>query len=321
MASVSRGTRLDASNARTFFAVGWNASQLPDLAGRTAIVTGANSGIGFHTTKQLAAHGATVVMACRDVDAGAAAARVLRRDGEVRVAKLDLASAASVREFAEAWKGPLDLLINNAGVMQPPKLSLTEDGFEKQFGTNHLGHFVLTGLLLPSLIASGEGRVVTVASVAHHGGKESVLEGNLSAGYNAQTTYSNSKLANLLFALELHRELTAHGVPVTSTAAHPGVSSTGLVGDREGMGASTFMRTVGPVFVKIFTQSAAAGARATLYAATVAEPGTYTGPQWLGETRGPIGPARLSTLAQDEKLARRLWQVSEEMTGLRYAWE
>jgi hypothetical protein len=128
-------------------------------------------------------------------------------------------------------------------------------------------------------------------------------------------------LANLLFALELHRELTAHEVPVTSTAAHPGVSATGLVGDREGMGASAFMRTVGPLFVKLFTQSASAGARATLYAATDAEPGSYTGPQILGETRGRIGGARLSTLAQDEKLGRRLWQVSEEMTGFRYEWD
>jgi NAD(P)-dependent dehydrogenase (short-subunit alcohol dehydrogenase family) len=300
--------------------VGWKASQLPDLTGRTAIVTGANSGIGLQTTKQLAAHGASVVMACRNVDGGRAAAAALRTDGDVSVAPLDLASAASVRDFAEAWDGPLDLLINNAGVMAPPKFAKTADGFERQFGTNHLGHFVLTGLLLRSLIRA-EGRVVTVASIAHHGGTDAVLDGNLGDGYNSQKTYSNSKLANLLFALELHRELNAHQVPVTSTAAHPGVSATGLVGDREGMGASTFMRTVGPVFVKVFTQSASAGARATLYAATEAEPGSYTGPQILGETRGRIGAARLSPQAQDEKLGRRLWQVSEEMTGFRYEWE
>lgn len=300
--------------------MGWKASQLPDLTGRTAIVTGANSGIGLQTTKQLAAHGASVVMACRNVDGGRAAAAALRTDGDISVAPLDLASAASVRDFAEAWDGPLDLLINNAGVMAPPKFAKTADGFERQFGTNHLGHFVLTGLLLRSLIRA-EGRVVTVASIAHHGGTDAVLDGNLGDGYNSQKTYSNSKLANLLFALELHRELNAHQVPVTSTAAHPGVSATGLVGDREGMGASTFMRTVGPVFVKIFTQSASAGARATLYAATEAEPGSYTGPQILGETRGRIGPARLSPQAQDEKLGRRLWQVSEEMTGFRYEWE
>lgn len=300
--------------------MGWKASQLPDLTGLRAIVTGANSGIGLHTTKALVAHGAQVVMACRSVGAGESAAAALRAGDAVRVVRLDLASSTSVREFAESWDGPLELLVNNAGVMAPPKLGFTEDGFEKQFGTNHLGHFVLTGLLLPSLIASGRGRIVTVASIAHHGGTESVLEGNLSGTYNAQQTYSNSKLANLLFAMELHRELTAHKLPVTSVAAHPGVSSTGLVGDREGMGASPFMRVVGPVFVKIFTQSAAAGARAPLYAAAVAEPGSYTGPQLFGETRGPIGPARLSSYAQDEKLARRLWQVSEEMTGLRYDW-
>jgi NAD(P)-dependent dehydrogenase (short-subunit alcohol dehydrogenase family) len=293
---------------------------MPDLTGRCAVVTGANSGIGFHTTKQLVAHGARVVMACRNVAAGEAAAAGIKAGDAVRVAPLDLASAASVREFAETVSGPLDLLINNAGVMAPPRLAYTEDGFEKQFGTNHLGHFVLTGLLLPALIASGNGRVVTVSSVAHFGGTEAVLDGNLGEGYHAQKTYSNSKLANLLFALELHRELTGHGLPVTSTAAHPGVSATGLVPDKEGMGANPLMRVAGPVFLKLFVQSAAAGARATLYAATEAPPGSYTGPQWFGQTRGPIGPARLSSFAQDEKLARRLWQVSEEMTGLRYDW-
>jgi NAD(P)-dependent dehydrogenase (short-subunit alcohol dehydrogenase family) len=300
--------------------VGWKATQLPDLSGRTAVVTGANSGIGFHATKELVAHGAQVVMACRDVEAGEAAAAAMKAGDAVRVARLDLASAGCIREFAETVSGPLDLLINNAGVMAPPKLTFTEDGFEKQFGTNHLGHFVLTGLLLPALIKSGKGRVVTVSSVAHHGGTEGLLDGNLGAGYHAQRTYENSKLANLLFAFELHRELTAHGLPVTSTAAHPGVSATGLVPDKEGMGANPLMRIAGPIFLKLFVQSAAAGARATLYAAIEAEPGTYTGPQWFGETRGPIGTARLSTYAQDEKLARRLWQVSEEMTGLRYEW-
>jgi NAD(P)-dependent dehydrogenase (short-subunit alcohol dehydrogenase family) len=300
--------------------VGWTAAQLPDLSGQRVIVTGANSGIGFHTTRQLAAHGAQVTMACRNTDAARAAAAAMGFQRAVSIAELDLSSAASVREFVEAWDGPLHLLVNNAGVMAPPRLAMTADGFERQFGTNHLGHFVLTGLLLPALVASGSARVVTVASIAHHDGTETVLDGNLAEPYNAQKTYSNSKLANLLFALELHRELSAHGLPVTSTAAHPGVSATGLVGDRDGMGASPFMHLVAPLFVKIFTQSAAAGARATLFAATVAEPGSYTGPQWLGETRGPIGRARMSTYAQDEKLARRLWQVSEEMTGLRYPW-
>jgi len=292
---------------------------LPDLHGRTAIVTGGNSGIGSHTARELAAHGAAVVLACRNTELGQAAAT--RMAGSVRVAELDLASMTSVRRFGEEWDGSLDLLINNAGVMAPPRPAVTEDGFERQFGTNHLGHFVLTGLLLPALVKSGQGRVVTVASITHHGGTDAVLDGNMGLPYNPQRTYSNSKLANLLFATELHRQLVAHELPVVSTAAHPGVSATGLVRDREGMGANRFMRTVGPVFVKLFTQSAAAGARATLYAATEAEPGSYTGPQVLGETRGRIGAARLSPQAQDEKLARRLWQVSEELTGFRYDWD
>lgn len=292
---------------------------MPDLTGRTAVVTGANSGVGFQTARELAGHGAEVVLACRDLDAAQLAAD--RIDGKTGVAQLDLASMSSVREFAESWSRPFDLLVNNAGVMAPPRFATTTDGFERQFGTNHLGHFVLTGLLLPALVASGDGRVVTVASIAHHGGTVAVLDGNAGEAYNPQRAYSNSKLANLLFAQELHRQLVAHDLPVVSVAAHPGVSATGLVGDREGMGANPFMRAVAPVFVKVFTQSAAAGARASLYAATVASPGSYTGPQVLGETRGPIGPARLSALARDERLARRLWQVSEELTGFRYDWD
>jgi NAD(P)-dependent dehydrogenase (short-subunit alcohol dehydrogenase family) len=278
----------------------------------------------LHTARALAAHGARVVLACRNVGSGRAAAARIRSDGgaDVDVAKLDLSSMASVRAFGEGWDGPLDLLINNAGVMAPPKLATTADGFELQFGTNHLGHFVLTGLLLPALIAAEPGgRVVTVSSIAHHGGTDSVVDANVGGSYNPQKTYSNSKLANLLFALQLHRELVAHEVPVTATAAHPGVSATGLVGDRQGMGANVIMRTVAPVFVKVFTQSASAGARASLFAATEADPGSFTGPQLFGQTRGRIGPAKLSVQAQNEKLARRLWHVSEELTGFRYTWK
>jgi len=303
--------------------VKWTSAQLSDLHHRTAIVTGGNSGIGWHTCHELAKHGARTVIACRDVERGKQAADRIRAKvpgADVEVEQLDLASMASIRSFAEAWDGPIDLLINNAGVMAPPKPVRTEDGFELQFGTNHLGHYVLTGLLLPSLLAASAGRVVTVASVAHFGGTEAVLEGNTGANYHPQHTYSNSKLANLLFALELHRQLTARGLPVTSVACHPGVSATGLVADPAGMGANPVLRVVAPVFLKIFTQSALAGARPTLYAATVAEPGSYTGPRRFGETRGPIGPAKLLPLAQDEALAKQLWTVSEELTGLHYAW-
>jgi NAD(P)-dependent dehydrogenase (short-subunit alcohol dehydrogenase family) len=298
--------------------VGWTEDQMPDLTGRTAIVTGANSGIGFHTAAALARQGARVVLACRNIDAAGQAAR---RIGSAEVRALDLSSMSSVREFADAWDAPLDLLINNAGVMAPPKPTVTEDGFELQFGTNHLGHFVLTGLLLPRLLDARDGaRVVTVSSTAHHTGNESVLEGNAAAKYDPQRTYGNSKLANLLFALELQREAEARSLPLTSTAAHPGVAATGLVADRQGMGANPFIRALGPVFLKLFTQTSHAGARATLYAATEAAPGTFTGPQRLAESRGRIGPANLSALASDEKLARRVWQLSEELTGFHYPW-
>jgi NAD(P)-dependent dehydrogenase (short-subunit alcohol dehydrogenase family) len=309
--------------------VRWTAAQLPDLSKKVAVVTGANSGIGFHTARHLAEHGARVVLAVRDLDAGEAAAQQIRQARsavasvaatDVEVAALDLAAMDSIRAFGEQWDGPLDLLINNAGVMAPPRRATTTDGFELQFGTNHLGHFVLTGLLLPALNAASPGRVVTVASVAHLGGTEAVVEANAVGPYDAQQTYSNSKLANLLFALQLHRELIDRRLPISSVAAHPGVSATGLVSDPQGMGANVFMRTVAPAVMRIFTQSADAAARAPLFAACEAEPGSYTGPMWLGETRGPIGPARLSDLAQDEKLARRLWQVSEELTGFRYRW-
>ncbi|MCW2494097.1 oxidoreductase [Jatrophihabitans sp.] len=301
----------------------WTAGQLPDLTGTVAVVTGGNSGIGWHTSHELAAHGARVVLACRDrARAGIAADRIRAKapSAQVEVAELDLAAMDSVRSFAEGWTGPLDLLVNNAGVRAPPKPVRTVDGYELQFGTNHLGHYVLTGLLLPSLLKAPAGRVVTVSSIAHFGGTAAVVEGNVGESYNSQHTYSNSKLANLLFAFELHRELTARGLPVTSVAAHPGVSATGLVADPAGMGANPVLRYVAPVFLKVFTQSATAGARSTLYAATAAEPGSYTGPGRFGETRGPIGKAKRLPLADDEALARQLWTVSEELTGLHYPW-
>ncbi len=303
---------------------GWGVSQLPLLDGRTAVVTGANSGIGWQTAKELAAHGARVVLACRDVErAKQAADRIVSANAEadVEVAELDLADMTSVRAFGEQWHDPLDLLVNNAGVMAPPNRSSTRDGFELQFGTNHLGHFVLTGLLMPALLESAAPRVVTVSSLAHQGGRADVVNGNSAGPYRAQQAYANSKLANLLFALELQRRAAAQDLALVSTAAHPGTCSTGLVADREGMGANRIVRAVAPTVVKVFTQSAAAGARSTLHAATLAEPGSYTGPQRFGETRGPVGAAKVSDLAQDEALARRLWVVSVELTGFRYPWK
>jgi NAD(P)-dependent dehydrogenase (short-subunit alcohol dehydrogenase family) len=307
--------------------VKWTADRLGDLSGTTAVVTGANSGIGWHTARELAAHGARVVLAVRDVERGKQAADRMRSSlddataaGQLEVAHVDLAAMTSVREFGENWVGPLDLLVNNAGVMEPPKRVTTQDGFELQFGTNHLAHFVLTGLLLDALAASGKGRVVTVSSTAHHVGKADVVQGNIGEKYESKHAYGNSKLANLLFMRELQRCFEANGLPLTSTAAHPGVAATGLVADSQGMGANPVIRRAAPIFLALFTQSAAAGARATLYAATEAEPGSFTGPGRFAESRGAIGPAKLSAEAQDEKLARRLWQVSEEMTGFHYRW-
>lgn len=301
----------------------WTAEQLPDLSGRTAAVTGANSGIGCHTAFELARHGAHVILACRDVERGKQAADRIRSrvpTADLEVAELNLASMESVRAFGAGWNDPLDILINNAGVMAPPKRLRTQDGYELQWGTNHLGHFVLTGLLLPALLAGTRSRVVTVASIAHKSANAGVLNANNDEQYQPHQAYANSKLANLLFALELHRKLVSHGLTVSSVAAHPGLAATGLISDPEGAGSTRLGRNVAPALAKVFAQPAAVGARPVLYAATLAAPGSYTGPQRLHETRGELGPARMSASACDPSLAKQLWITSEAMTGFRYPW-
>ena len=294
----------------------WTEKDLPDLTGTTAVVTGANSGIGFHTAKHLAGHGATVVLACRNTEAGRAAAAKIA--GSTEVAELDLASLESVRRFAEGMHRPVDLLVNNAGVMTPPKYRETADGFELQYGVNHLGHVALTARLLPHLLEAPAPRVVAVASVAHHAGNESVLEGNPESTYSSQVAYGNTKLANLLFARELQRRAAAAGSTLTATAAHPGVAATGLVSSRDGLGAMAPIRWTAPVWTKIIFQSALAGARPVMYAATEAEPGSYSGSTWMGEWRGPVGPARLSSFAQDDTLASKLWDKSLDEAGVTF---
>jgi NAD(P)-dependent dehydrogenase (short-subunit alcohol dehydrogenase family) len=302
--------------SNTHAPAGFTPEDLPDLTGTRALLTGANSGIGFHAARALADRGAEVILACRNTDSAREAA--VKMPGVTTVEELDLASQKSVQQLVDRLEGPLDLLVNNAGVMTPPKYRETEDGHELQFGTNHLGHFALTGLLLPALLAAPSPRVVSVASIAHHRGDESVLEGNPESSYDAQKAYGNSKLANLLFAHELHRRVTEAGVRLTSTAAHPGISATNLVGSPDGMGANPVIRRLAPFVMPVIVQSSAAGANPTLYAATYAEPDSYVGPTRLMESRGRLGEAKQSRHARNADLARRLWEISEEQTGVRY---
>ncbi|SBS71883.1 oxidoreductase [uncultured Microbacterium sp.] len=288
----------------------WTTAEIPDLAGRTVIITGANSGIGFETARAFADHGAHVVLAVRDGQKGEAAAAQIGTSAEVRL--LDLADLGSVRRFAGAWDGDIHILVNNAGVMIPP-LGRTKDGFELQFGINHLGHFALTNLLLPHIT----GRVVTVASGAHRSGTidfddlnwEQRRYGGGSGGY------SQSKLANLLFTLELQRRLTASGSRVLAMAAHPGMAATNL-GSHSG---NPFLTALGSLVVRLFAQDATGGAAPTLFAATAPIPGgSYAGP---GNRREMIGAPVLvgrSDAATDPRTAERLWDASEELTHVPY---
>ncbi|MGW3986992.1 oxidoreductase [Streptomyces sp. NPDC004830] len=288
----------------------FRADRLPDLSGRTAVVTGANSGIGLTTADALARAGAHVVLAVRDTDRGRAAAASVRGSTEVR--RLDLADLASVRAFAESWRDPLHLLVNNAGVMMLPR-QRTRDGFEMQFGTNHLGHFALTNLLLPHIT----GRVVTVSSGAHRWGRARIDfdDLDLASRYTPQRAYARSKLANLLFTLELQRRLTASGSAVRALAAHPGYASTNL---QQGT-ANPVVRGLLRLGNRFLAQDDRAGALPTLYAATQDLPGaSYVGPDGLGEMRGAPTLVGRSRAAGDPAAARRLWTVSEELTGARY---
>jgi NAD(P)-dependent dehydrogenase (short-subunit alcohol dehydrogenase family) len=288
----------------------WDVTRLPDLTGRRAIVTGANSGIGFTAADALARAGAHVVFAVRDLARGrAAAARVV---GSTEVRRLDLADLASVREFGETWQGPVDLLINNAGVMMLPQRQ-TKDGFEMQFGTNHLGHFALTNLLLPYVTD----RVVTVSSGAHRWGDVRIRfdDLNLTRGYTPRGAYAQSKLANLLFTLELQRRLTDAGSRVRALAAHPGYAATNL----QSHTGSPIAHALMMVGNRVFAQDDRAGALPTLYAATQDLPGaSYVGPNGFAETRGAPTLVGRSNAASDPATARRLWTVSEELTGVRF---
>lgn len=287
----------------------WHPDDIPAQHGRTFVVTGANGGLGVITTRVLADKGATVVMACRDVPKAQAIAD--RIGGDVRVAKLDLADLDSVRAFAAAH-GELDVLINNAGLMNIP-FSRTADGFETQFGVNHLGHFALTGLLLDRI---GD-RVVTLSSIAHRQTPKLWIDdlNYQNRRYQRNLAYAQSKLANLMFARELHRRLSEAGSPIRSYAVHPGVSGTDLFTKTE-----TVLDLVAKHSARVVGHSPRQAAYSTLFAATMpyADPAIYWGPTRLGQTRGPVEPAPSSRLSQQRHLWRRLWDESEAMTGVTY---
>ena len=287
----------------------FSASSIPDMTGKTVLVTGANSGIGAAAARVLAAHGARVVLAVRNTDKGATAASTM--SGSTQVRRLDLASLDSVREFAAGWDGPIDILINNAGIMIPP-LSRTADGFEMQFGTNHLGHFALTNLLLPRI----GGRVVTVASSAHRMGRIDFSDLNWERKpYRAWRAYGQSKLANLLFTAELQRRLAAADSDVRATAAHPGYAATNL----QFHSGNRLFDVFSGVANRVVAQDADAGALPTLYAATMDIPGnSYAGPSGFMEGRGAPTLVGRSAAAQDADVARRLWEVSEQLTGVSF---
>jgi NAD(P)-dependent dehydrogenase (short-subunit alcohol dehydrogenase family) len=296
-------------SAATSATAEWTTARMPDLAGKTVVITGANSGIGLEAARAFAAHGAHVVFAVRTESKGQAAAATIPGSTEVR--QVDLADLASVRRFAADWSGNIHALINNAGILVPP-FGLTRDGFELQFGINHLGHFALTNLLLPHIT----GRVVTVASSEHRTASIDFDDLNWTAGrYHRGQAYGQSKLANLLFILELQRRLTASGSPVLAMAAHPGWASTNLGSTSYGRVMNAGIRAVN----RVFAQDAAAGATPTLFAAT--EPiagGSYAGPSGR---RGMAGPPTLvgrSSAASDPAAAARLWTASEELTGVSF---
>ena len=291
----------------------WTLDNIPNQNDRMAIVTGANTGIGFETAAALVAKNATVVMACRNRQKAEDAIKRIRErtpEAKLEFIELDLASLASIERFAEAFRADhdsLDLLINNAGVMIPP-FGTTEDGFELQFGCNHLGHFALTGRLLDLLEATEGSRVVTVSSMAHRQGKMDFDNLNAERGYSAMPAYAQSKLANLLFTFELERQLDAAGSQVVASAAHPGWTGTDL------QRHSGFIRFLN----FFFAQTPPMGALPTLRAATdpIVESGDYFGPKGIYEMRGYPVKVGTTAAAKNELDARRLWEVSDKLTGV-----
>ncbi|RAS63038.1 protochlorophyllide reductase [Lentzea atacamensis] len=288
----------------------WTEADIPDQTGRTVLVTGANSGLGLRTAQVLATKGAHVIMGCRSVQRGEAARRTVR--GSAQVLELDLAHLGSVRSAAEKVES-LDVLINNAGIMAVP-YGQTADGFERQFGTNHLGHAALTWLLLPALKQRAGARVVTVSSLMHQYGHMDFDDPNWERrSYSLRGSYSQSKLANILFA----RELDRRSPDVTSIAAHPGMTATELTNNMADAHKSLVMR-IGGKISHLFSQSVEMGALPQLYAATSPEArgGQYYGPDGFNGMRGHPTVARMTAAARDDLAANRLWELTTKLTGI-----
>jgi len=300
----------------------WTAEQIPDQQGRTAIVTGANSGLGLISARELARCGATVVLACRNLEKGLSAQRAIEAaapGASVELAELDLGSLASVRAFTEGFLAShqgLDLLLNNAGVMAPPRRE-TADGFELQLGTNLLGHFALTARLIGAMAGRTDARVVTLSSNAHKMGRINFDDLQSERSYRRWSAYGQSKLADLMFSLELDRRLRAANSSVMSVAAHPGYAATNL----QTAAAPLLDRLVMRATNLAMAQSAEMGALPSLYAATApgVAGGSYIGPDGIGEFRGHPHLASPSRAARDEQSAARLWSLAEELTGVRFA--
>lgn len=303
----------------------WTEASIPDQHNKRVVITGGNSGIGYEAARALAARGAHVILAVRNAAKGEAAMTKIRRANPaaaLEMMALDLSDLASVRRFAEAFLQrfeQLPLLIDNAGIMAIP-YRRTVEGFEMQFGTNHLGHFALTGLLLPALLAAPGARIVVVSSMMHRAGRIDFANLDGAKSYVPWSAYSQSKLANLLFAYELQRRFAASGATAIAVACHPGWAATNLQAGASRMRGSRFGEQLSALGNRALAQSAAMGALPTLYAATAAGVNgcDYIGPlDWMG-MRGAPGKVRSNAQSYDPALAARLWQVSEELTGVRY---
>ncbi|MGP9020954.1 oxidoreductase [Streptomyces sp. BR1] len=301
---------------------GWSARDIPDQSGRTAVVTGANSGIGLVTARELARKGAHVVLACRSEARGKEAVALIHRQvygADVEFRPLDLADLSSVRAFAETYPHErLDLLINNAGVMALP-YGKTADGFERQFGVNHLGHFALTGLLLPKLRAAPSARVVSVSSGLHALSNVDLTDLNSERGYRRWMAYARSKSANLLFIHELARQLRSAGSDVVAAAAHPGYAATNLQTAGARMEGRRLAERIAELGNRVLAQPAESGALPTLYAATApsVRPDSFTGPRFQGWRGAPTRSTRAKWTLNDTT-SERLWVASEGLTGVRY---